>query len=84
MRSHVANFVWIVALSAALMTADSAWAISADIAKKCNALTAKNYPPREPGNPAAGSAKGSGADQKAFFDKCVSNGGKADPPSESK
>ena len=57
---------------------DSAPAITAEVARKCNALTAKQFPPREPGNPAAGSAKGSGRDQHAFFNKCVANGGKVD------
>lgn len=56
----------------------SARAITAEVARKCNALTAKQFPPREPGNPAAGSAKGSGRDQRAFFNKCVANGGKVD------
>jgi hypothetical protein len=57
---------------------DSARAITAEVARKCNALTAKQFPPREPGNPAAGSAKGSGRDQNEFFNKCVANGGKVD------
>lgn len=57
---------------------DSASAITAELAKKCNALTAKQFPPREPGNPAAGSAKGSGRSQHEYFNKCVANGGKVD------
>lgn len=57
---------------------DPASAITAEVAKKCNALIAKEFPPREPGNPAAGSTKGSGRDQRAYFSKCVSNGGKMD------
>src|SRR5271169_4625674 len=32
----------------------------AELARKCDALTAKAFPPIEPGNPAAGSTKGSG------------------------
>jgi hypothetical protein len=56
----------------------SASAITAEVAKKCNALTAKQFPPREPGNPAAGSAKGSGRDQRAYFSKCVANNGNMD------
>jgi len=44
----------------------------------------KEYPPREAGNPAAGSAKGSGVDRETYFDKCVSTGGKVDAPSGSK
>src|SRR5262249_17749632 len=36
----------------------AASAVTAEVAKKCAALTAKAYPPRAPGNPAAGLAKG--------------------------
>jgi hypothetical protein len=53
-------------------------AITVELAKKCEALTAKAFPPRVIGNPAAGSAKGSGKDVQAYFDKCVKNGGKVD------
>jgi hypothetical protein len=53
-------------------------AITADVAKKCNALTARQFPPREPGNPAAGSAKGSGRARQDYFNKCVANGGNVD------
>jgi hypothetical protein len=58
-----------------------AFAVTAELAKKCSALLAKNFPPREPTNPAAGSAKGSGADQRAFFEKCIASGGKVDDSS---
>jgi hypothetical protein len=53
-------------------------AISAEVAKACDALVASQFPPREPGNPAAGSAKGSAQSQRAYFNKCVANGGKMD------
>ncbi len=53
----------------------SASAISVEVAKKCNILVAKEFPPRQAGNPAAGSAKGSGLAQREFFNKCVENGG---------
>lgn len=56
-------------------------AVTAEVARKCSALTAKQFPPRERGNPAAGSTKGSGRDQQAFFNKCVANGGKVDDDS---
>lgn len=36
----------------------SALAITAEVAKKCSALTAKAYPPRVVGNPAGGSKMG--------------------------
>src|SRR5436190_22898507 len=35
-------------------------AFRAEVAKKCNALLAKEFPTPQPGNPAVGSAKGSG------------------------
>jgi hypothetical protein len=71
-------------ISAALLfvTAGSmtsgASAITAELAKKCEALTAKAFPPRVIGNPAAGSAKGSGKDAQAYFNKCIKNGGRVD------
>src|SRR5689334_15759961 len=67
------------AAAALLVTATllptSASAISVEVAKKCNTLLAKEFPPRQPGNPAAGSAKGSGLEQRNYFNKCVENGG---------
>jgi hypothetical protein len=53
-------------------------AISVELAKKCDNLTAKAYPPRVIGNPAAGSAKGSAQAQRDYFRKCVANDGKVD------
>jgi hypothetical protein len=55
---------------------NNAEAVSVSVAKKCDALTAKAFPPRVIGNPAAGSAKGTGEDQRAFYKRCVANGGK--------
>jgi hypothetical protein len=77
------NMTGAVALlsTAALMPTD-AKAISVEVAKKCNALLAKQFPPRTPGNPAAGSAKGNGQDERGFFKKCVDNDGKLDDASE--
>jgi hypothetical protein len=49
----------------------SASAISVEVAKKCHAVTAKEFPPRVPGNPAAGSTKGDGKAQQAYYNKCV-------------
>ena len=51
-------------------------AITVEVARKCDALVSKAFPSREPGNPAAGSAKGSGYDVQAYFKKCVANGGR--------
>jgi hypothetical protein len=53
----------------------SASAITAELAKKCEVLMAKQFPPRSPGNPAEGSAQGSAQQQLAFFEKCVDNNG---------
>ena len=62
----------------------SALAISAEVAKKCDILVAKQFPPRQLGNPAAGSAKGSAKDQREYFQKCVNNDGKMDDSGSSK
>ena len=51
-------------------------AVTVEVAKKCSALTAKAFPPRVVGNPGAGSAKGSGRAEQAYFMKCVASGGK--------
>jgi hypothetical protein len=56
----------------------SASAVTAELARKCSALMTKAYPPRLPGNPAAGSAKGSGAEARAYYQKCLANNGKVD------
>jgi hypothetical protein len=51
-----------------------------EVARKCAALTAKAYPPRVIGNPAAGSASGTGLAEQAYYQKCVANGGNMDEP----
>ena len=58
----------------------NASAITVELAKKCNALTALAFPPKVPGNPAAGSAKGSGKEMQDYFRKCVENEGKMSEP----
>ena len=60
----------LVFIAVALMP-DNASAISLEVAKKCDALTAKAVPPRQIGNPAAGSASGTGAEQRAYYNDCV-------------
>ena len=62
----------------------NALAITAEVAKKCNVLLGRQFPPREPGNPAAGSSKGSAEAQRDYFKKCVENGGNMDSPTEKK
>jgi hypothetical protein len=69
--SACAGLIGIVAAA----TTDDASAVTAEVAKKCAALTARVYPPRVPGNPAAGSARGSGLSQQDYFRRCVANGG---------
>ena len=64
-----------------IAVAPNASAVTAEVAKKCNALMAKAYPPREPGNPAAGLAKGTAQSARDYFNKCVANGGNMDDPS---
>jgi hypothetical protein len=53
----------------------SASAVTAQLAKKCQALTAKAFPQRVPGNPAARITKASGQSQRDYFNICVANGG---------
>ncbi len=69
--------VALVCIAVGCMTG-SASAVTAQLANKCQALTAKAFPPRVPGNPAAGSAKGTGRSERDYFNKCVANGGKMD------
>jgi hypothetical protein len=56
----------------------SASAVTAEVAKKCDALTMRAFPPRVPGNPAAGTAKGTPRSVRSYFSKCVANGGNMD------
>jgi hypothetical protein len=53
-------------------------AVTAEVAKKCAALTAKAYPPRVAGNPAAGLAKGMAQSKRDYFNKCVATRGNMD------
>jgi len=70
------TLVAIIILTHAL-TAQNALAITAEVARKCGALADKAYPPRVPGNPAAGHLNGTSQDVENYFNKCVANGGKA-------
>lgn len=60
------------------LTGATAAPVTAELAKTCNALVEKKYPPVQPGNPAAGLRNGSSADARAAFRKCVDNNGKVD------
>lgn len=57
-------------------TPNPAIGVTAEVARKCKALTDTAFPPRQPGNPAAGSLKGSGRAAQDYFNKCVADGGK--------
>jgi hypothetical protein len=70
------TLVAIIILTHAL-TAQNALAITAEVARKCGELADKAYPPRVPGNPAAGHLNGTSQDVENYFNKCVANGGKA-------
>ncbi|HVX79627.1 MAG TPA: hypothetical protein VHB49_26125 [Bradyrhizobium sp.] len=70
--------IFALPIAAVGLASTDASAISVEVARKCNLLVAKAFPPREPGNPAAGSAKGTAQDQRDYFNKCVANGGNMD------
>jgi hypothetical protein len=61
-----------------LPTTRSAMAITAELARKCGALTDKAYPLRVPGNPAAGREHGTAKEVRDYFNKCVANRGNID------
>jgi hypothetical protein len=60
-----------VCITVAPMT--NALAIPLKVARKCNALTTKAYPPLVPGNPAAGRANGNGHAVRKYFNRCVAS-----------
>ena len=73
---HAGLFAGLICIAVA--STNTASAVTAEVAKKCSALTAKAFPPRVIGNPVAGSAKGTGLDEKVYFNRCVANGGNVD------
>jgi hypothetical protein len=74
----------VLSFAAMALQPTGAQAITVEVAKKCNVLSAKQFPPRQAGNPAAGSSKGSAKDQREFFKKCVDNNGNIDGADEKK
>ncbi len=56
----------------------TAFAITAEVARACDAAVSKAFPPKQIGNPAAGSLKGTAKDKRDYFQKCVANNGKVD------
>ena len=75
---------FLAAASCLIVQATEIRAITAEVAKKCQVLTRAKFPPRVPGNPAAGSAKGSGLEQQDYFKACVANGGQPPEPNQQK
>ena len=65
----------VLLLATMVMMPTGAQAVTAELARKCSALMAKEFPPRAPGNPAAGSAKGNGQAARDYYKKCIDNGG---------
>jgi hypothetical protein len=72
----------VAVLFATRLVPAGAVAITAEVAKKCDALVAREFPLREPGNPAAGSAKGTAQAERDFFNQCVANGGTMNGPAD--
>jgi hypothetical protein len=64
----------LVCVAVASMTG-SAWAVTAEVAKNCAIQGEKRFPPLVLGNPAAGSAKGTGQGKLNWLIKCRANGG---------
>jgi hypothetical protein len=69
------KFGWILVALVCFTVAPSASAVTAKVAKRCDALTAKAYPPRVVGNPAAGLAKGTVRSERRYFNTCVAKNG---------
>jgi hypothetical protein len=78
MRRSIIIGVWAASFVLAVGPIAGVSAVTVEVAKTCQILTEKAFPPRQIGNPAAGSAKGTAQDQRAYFSKCVANGGKVD------
>jgi hypothetical protein len=74
-NSKFGNALKGIVCSAVLLMPQSGSAVTAEVAKKCSALLAKEFPPRIIGNPAAGSARGTPDEQRQYFNQCVQNGG---------
>ena len=70
--------VGLVCIAVGCMNGGALAVTDAEVAKKCAALTAKAFPPRVPGNPAAGLAKGTAQSERDYFNKCVANRGNMD------
>jgi hypothetical protein len=56
----------------------TASAVTVEVARACDAALIKAFPPKQIGNPAAGSSKGTAKERRDYFSKCVANNGKVD------
>jgi hypothetical protein len=74
--------VLVASICVANLVMSGASAITVEVAKKCGNLANKAFPPRVPGNPAAGHANGTAGDFKKYFDNCVANGGNPQAPAQ--
>ena len=74
-------FAALISIALASAPSERAKAVTAEIARKCKALTDLAYPLRELGNPAAGNTKGTGRDAQNYFQNCVAHDGKTDDTS---
>jgi hypothetical protein len=63
-----------------LLMIEGAPAITAELARKCQALTDKAFPLLVPGNPAAGRTHGTARDLLDYYNNCVSNRGNVSNP----
>lgn len=53
-------------------------AVTTEVARACETAAAKAFPPRQIGNPAAGTSKGTAKERRDFFNRCAANNGKVD------
>jgi len=68
---HVATALVVLACVVAIPSTGAASAIPVEVARNCDAATYKAFPPRVVGNPAAGSARGTGRSEQRYFMRCV-------------
>ncbi len=61
-----------------LASTTNASAVTAEVAKRCSALTAKAFPQLDTGNPASRDGEVNGLSQRSYFQKCTENRGDED------
>jgi len=79
MPAKVKFWAMLIAISCVVFEqmTEQAPALTVEVAKKCNALAAKAFPPREIGNPAAG-VIGGGKNRQKYYRECIENEGNVD------